>query len=920
MQEVSLSVLGGCGELHILWRPLADGWMTTISLCNTQELPPECNAQKWVVGRNECSLFEVELRCTVDTGEVGDYPRVDRSLLSEEEQELELLYKDRRIFAVGHGAAADWRLDNDGRVAEIWADFMPAVEVPQVKVDVSGPEATVLDIDYLAALHHGREDILVVLDRFVSDYGFWVQGQKQFAGKVESDDRHAANRITARMAAALARMEQGVALLRSDHRAARAFGLANRAMLDQMRQHDLVKGTAVRPHRWRPFQLAFLLMVMESIVNEDSRYRDVLDLIWFPTGGGKTEAYLGLIAFLIIWRRLKYQASGGGTTVVMRYTLRLLTAQQFQRATRLICALEMLRRHNPELGEEPITVGMWVGNVVCPNTFQEAKGLVDAASQGNGEPPPKLMLKSCPWCHNPFTAPANYDATPNHFHFRCTNPSCPFNTQDSGRLPCSVVDEVLYKAPPTLLLATIDKFARLAWEERTAVFFGQQGNRPPELIIQDELHLIAGALGSVAGLYEAALDTILIHCGVYPKYIASTATIRMAEQQVKRLYGRKVAVFPPPGLSCDDSYFAQTVPLKQRPGRLYVGFLAPLLDRRHCLAPLAAALWAAPEMVFTEGEVDRRPLLDAWWTLVVYHGSLKGVGSSHNSFNSDVREYLGVHRERLKEKHKQESTPQDHPSPDAAELRLNAKLAQLTSNCSPEENTRTFARLECGRDEPDCLDAVLATNMLSVGLDVSRLALMLINGQPLTTAEYIQASSRVGRSEVPGLVVINYYRDQARSLSHYENFRPYHESFYRFVEPTSVTPYTYQARRRALHAALVIAIRHSLANLRQNNQAGQFDVNQDGVGKVIEILKRRCQKADPDRAGETASHLADLVQAWQAEAERCRNVKRQLNYQAPDRDKAVDRLLYTHDDRIKGLWPTLSSMRTVENTALLKQL
>jgi superfamily II DNA or RNA helicase len=305
---------------------------------------------------------------------------------------------------------------------------------------------------------------------------------------------------------------------------------------------------------------------------------------------------------------------------------------------------------------------------------------------------------------------------------------------------------------------------------------------------------------------------------------------------------------------------------------------------------------------------------------VVYHGSLKGVGVSHNCFTGDVREYLGMHRERLKEKHQKKSPPQDHTPPDTAELRLNPKIAQLTSNWSPEDNVRTFARLEKGRDDPESLDAVLATNMLSVGLDVSRLALMIINGQPLTTGEYIQASSRVGRSEVPGLVAINYYRDQARSLSHYENFRPYHESFYRFVEPTSVTPYTYQARRRALHAALVIAIRHSLARLRGNNQAGQFDTSQDGVGKVIEILTERCRRADPQRADETARHLKNLVQEWQAEAQRCMNAQRQLHYQAPDSENAVDRLLYNHEDRIKGLWPTLQSMRTVENTTLLKQL
>jgi superfamily II DNA/RNA helicase len=303
---------------------------------------------------------------------------------------------------------------------------------------------------------------------------------------------------------------------------------------------------------------------------------------------------------------------------------------------------------------------------------------------------------------------------------------------------------------------------------------------------------------------------------------------------------------------------------------------------------------------------------------VIYHGSLKGVGNSHNAFNIDVQDVI----RRLKEELEQAKKDLGGDGVDIATSieRPAARIAQLTSISSAEENARTFSRLENNRKNPECLDAVLATNMVSVGLDVARLALMVVNGQPLTTAEYIQASSRVGRSEVPGIVVTNYYRDQARSLSHYESFRPYHEAFYRFVEPTSVTPYTYQARTRALHAALVIAIRHAGHYLLANNRAGQFNSTDDYVKRVIEILKRRCAMADPERATETALHIDQLVEQWRAEVSQCQASKSQLHYQGPDKDKNPKRLLCNHDDRIKGLWPTLQSMRNVENTALLKPL
>lgn len=913
-----VNVLNGHAGIDVLWRPFSDGWIVTVSLFNGYELQAEGDIRTLSRERTSNSLFEVKLKCVFDVGEVSVYPRVDKNLLTEEEQELELQYKNHHIYAVGHGAAADWAVEN-GKVREIWTEFFPTVEVPQVTADLADSSTKTLQLVYLSLVETRNEQIFNDLDKFVRDYAVWVENQKSLVAAAQPDERGAANRIVERMDRAVSRMRHGISLLKNDGKAAQSFAIANNAMLDQMMQNDRAQGK-VKPqeqYRWRPFQLAFLLSVIESVVNEESDFRDTVDLIWFPTGGGKTEAYLGLIAFLIVWRRLTNPASGSGTTVLMRYTLRLLTAQQYLRANRMICALELIRRKTPALGKEPITVGMWVGAATSPNTFESAQKAINKAAEGKGNAPMELVLDSCPWCRKLFRAPQNYIASSTAFHFRCTNAECDFARTANGIIPCNVVDEALYIDPPTMLIATIDKFARLAWEERANIFFGGKGNRPPELVIQDELHLIAGALGSIAGLYEAAIDTVLVHKGIHPKYIASTATIRMAEHQVRQLYGKDVAVFPPPGISCDDSYFARTVPLEEKPGRLYVGYLAPMLGRQTVakipsnIVPLAACLLLAPEVIFAL-DGGRDSLLDAWWTQVVYHGSLKGVGNSHNAFNLDVREFLRRYTDEVNRANKVNG--------DIERIieRPMARIAQLTSISSAEENAKTFARLERSGNDPEGLDVVLATNMISVGLDVARLALMIVNGQPLSSAEYIQATSRIGRGEIPGIVFTNYYRDQARSLSHYENFRPYHESFYRFVEPTSVTPYTYHARARALHAALVIAVRHSCSHLLDNRTAGSFNPADKGVADVIEILKRRCNRADKDRASETKKHIDKLANDWQAWAEICRKTKRQLNYQAPGNDGATDRLLYNYDDKIKGQWATLQSMRNVEHTALLK--
>ena len=428
--------------------------------------------------------------------------------------------------------------------------------------------------------------------------------------------------------------------------------------------------------------------------------------------------------------------------------------------------------------------------------------------------------------------------------------------------------------------------------------------------------MVTGPLGSVAGLYEAGLETLLIQRGVRPKYIASTATTRMATDQVRRLYGRDLAVFPPPGLSCDDSYFAITD--GSQPGRIYLGYLAPLLDQQHCLAPLAAALLVAPLTTF-KGTSDEAELVDAWWTQIVYHGSLRGVGSSHNAFHTDVRDFGHALVNEIRH-----SLVADAPVVGASDFGdvdrfQNARIEQLTSMQSPEKNAETFLRLAKPAGHNDSLDAVLATNMVAVGVDVARLALMVVNGQPLTAAEYIQASSRVGRAKVPGIVVANYYRHQARSLSHYENHRAFHQSFYRFVEPSSVTPYTYQVRRRALHAALVIAIRHTCESLRSRKAAGEFDRSLDDVRMTVDALKRRCTLASGDEhADVVVAHIGQLVDEWNDEAARCREGSVDLCYTTPSKERNAERLLYTRGELPRGLWPTLQSMRNVEGEGVLK--
>ena len=930
---IEVEIFNGLAKVDALWRPYQDGFIVTLSISNNQQIEDLDSSRAFNQEKNGKTLFEVEFKCAVDSGQVGEYPSKDKSLLTDEEKEIELRYKDEKNYAVGHGAAVDW-LKNQKEEMEIWVDFFPTVEVPQVTADTAGTDNKVLEFSFLKTINE-KEVVVTELINFVDKYESWIDTQKKKAETEEEDDKPTAKKIVKKIQYAKERMRKGIELICTNEIAKRSFSIANEAMLMQMGASDKAKGInkGDDEYRWRPFQLAFILMVLESTINEDSDFRDTLDLIWFPTGGGKTEAYLGLMAFLFIYRRQKYSSSYGGTVAIMRYTLRLLTAQQFLRASMVISALELIRRKQEELlGQEEITIGLWVGGASSPNSYKQAQDLVENKQFS------KLILNSCPWCSQEFKQ-HNYIARQDSFHFTCTNKTCEFGKESNNVLPYNVVDEALYENPPSLLIATVDKFARLAWEERAGSFFGRLGNRPPELIIQDELHLISSALGSIVGVYEIAIDTALIARGMRAKYIASTATIKNADKQVKTLFARDMAIFPPSGLRIDDSYFAKTVPLSVRPGRIYIGYLAPLLSRQNCLEPLAGALLAASTELFK----DEEEYLDSWWTHLIYHGSLKGVGNSRTLYQGGVRKYLTKYTFENIKKDIDSIQPGYCKTYDINNLedvdlvindetlrsRVNKYLplrdlnvSTITSNQSAEENASVFEALTLSKENDDSIDVALATNMISVGLDVSRLALMIINGQPLTTAEYIQASSRVGRGAVPGAVFINYYKSQARSLSHYENFKSFHGSFYRYVEPSSLTPFTFQARKRALHAAFVIAIRHSGLGLLTNDSAMQFNPQDEQVRKLIKLFKTRCKGAIGDistdakeRQSNVNNHIDSLVNEWAEEVEYCNKNQTRIAYFS--KDKSYINLLCDFG-KDNGLWETLQSMRNVENSALIK--
>ncbi|MGW3229172.1 helicase-related protein [Kitasatospora sp. NPDC001095] len=890
-----VTVLDGRAEIRVRRRGFGPGHLITIALVNTARAGQTLGrAAQW-----DRMLFQVGLSARPVDGSVLQYPSVRLASRDPEEQELRLQYRHVRTHAVGHGCAVEEESDGGGRITVLRAAVMPEAEVPATRA-AGLVDAPVLNLLHLADTELPVGELRPELDRFTADYRSWYE--EQCRTDVPAWGREAAERILERIGSAVRRMEAGVRTLCDPSRPEllQAFRTANRAMALQMRhiradqagerrgRHEpvLPNPEPDADSRWRPFQLAFFLLALEGTADASHPDREVVDLIWFPTGGGKTEAYLLLASFVMLLRR--GAPDGGGTAVLSRYTLSLLTTQQFQRAATTLCALEVLRRADPGThGSEPFSIGLWVGESTSPNSYQAARELFDDV-RAAARPEDVFILDRCPWCgtrilpahKSPDIGDYGVRATADSFAFFCPREECAFHDE----LPVAVVDQQLYDHPPTFVLGTVDKFARLAWEPRAGRLFGAGTEKlPPSLVIQDELHLLTGPLGTTVGLYEAAvLGLCTTGDGTGPKVVASTATIRRSGPQVRALYGGDVQLFPPAGLDARHSYFAE--PDTSRPGRRYIGVMAQgHTSGRAAVATSAAILqgaWELPE--------EHR---DDYWTLVAYHHSLRELGRTVTAAADDIPAQLaGLDNGR------------------GTRGLTDRQVQELTSNLPRAEQPVLLDRLERPWDDPLAVSFLPCTNMLSVGVDVKRLALMLMQGQPKTTAEYIQATSRVGRHTVPGLVVAFFNATRPRDRSHYETFGTYHRSLYRHVEPTSVTPWSVPSRRRALHAALVILVRHRLG-LSEENQAGRLPDVLPAAEALAGELVARATASDPRAADGIRAELAQLLTDWERAAHEAAAGGKELHYRSQGKGQSN---LLKGFEQYGGLWETPNSMRNVD--------
>ncbi len=847
--------------------------LTTVSLFNSKKLegggmpsPADCyyQAEFSILTEDRVPVFH-------------PYQELNSTSDDLEEQGLRLMFRNRLSFGLGHGCAVDWNNEDSSKAWQVKTDSLPTLKIPPVEPRQIGGEELSMVILSGGADGVDIERVPGVLLKLVVDYEKWIELQVDQVSSLEAGFQDIAKSHIEKCREACERIRKGIAIITKSDVALQSFCLANKAMLMQQ-YHSNRKSRGLNDNwdiipsdyspaeswlgRWRNFQIAFILMNIPSLTPDNNgdfcEDRDLVDLIWFPTGGGKTEAYLGLAAYVIFLRRFM-DPTDSGCSVLMRYTLRLLTAQQFQRAGALICACESIRQENPEiLGLERITIGLWVGQSLTPNTRDEAVKILNDLASKPKETENKFQLLKCPWCGTRLDdtnklgyRPLRLGQPRKVVRFICPESRCSYSTS-KNTIPVLVTDEDIYDEPPTLVIGTVDKFAMLAWRKESGRIFGKgMPISPPNLIIQDELHLISGPLGTVVGLYEGVIDLLCSSKGIKPKIIGSTATIRRAKEQCSALYNRPVFQFPPAGLDISDSYFAVENP--EASGRIYAGVFASA-------APsfVTANIRTSASLLQGCYAVDlpdkaNESVRDPYWTLVQYFNSLRELGRALTLLQADIPEHILTIRNRSKGSRR--------------DYRWLNNIEELTSRKTAQEIPQILEDLEVTynpdqNNKKKPIDALLATNMISVGVDVDRLGLMSIVGQPKTTSEYIQASSRVGRSKgAPGLVVTMYNPGKPRDRSHFEQFRTYHSSLYRYVEPTSVTPYSIPSLKRALHSLVIIIGRH----IGQWRMPEDADFSNPSVFAAISELCDRCKAIDPGHLDVFTESLNALKSHWISE-------------------------------------------------------
>ncbi len=898
-------------------------------------------------------MFQAELIVSgIDNQPVFEPEHLCRDI----EIEDEFYYEKRPIYARGNGCAADWTKSEGDKAIEVKTVFIPEHEIASVSPNLEGFSEDYFSMKFMAKPSNKAETVSR-LKALNSDYFKWINALKSNFKMQEEGFRDRGDKIINSCLEAYNRISKGIEQIESNDYAFKAFCFMNQCMYLQRGMSEFSKkyGSGIKcsfrdeefckkdHSKWRPFQIAFILLNISGCINPIDNERKNVDLLYFPTGGGKTEAYLGLIAFVIGHRRLtasneKEFEKDGGVTVILRYTLRLLTTQQRDRLTKMICAAEMIRSKNEnDYGKSPISIGFWVGGGVTPNSFNEFKfNKEDPTASDKAVNKLTKQIITCPFCGSEiYREDYEIDIEKGEVNIYCHDANCYFYKYKEKPIPVYIVDEEIYRKCPTVIISTVDKFARLPWDEKTGLIFGRTDrvcerhgyiacgedhpNRhnkkenlsaakvvetrqfyPPELIVQDELHLITGPLGTIYGGYETVIEEMCSFTRngkkILPKYIVSTATIKNADEQIRCLYGRNsFSQFPPSGFDIGDSYFIKEISLADKPFRKYCSVCASGQSMKTTVLRIYAVLLQTVKELLNDEEY--KEFIDPYYTLIGYFNSIRELGGTVRLLQDDIPK-------RIKRIKKRYGYNQE---------RFLKRTKEITSRISSYKIAELLEQLTLSHDNEECLDVAIATNMIAVGMDVDRLGLMTVMGQPKQNSEYIQATSRIGR-RFPGLVVTIYNPYRPRDLSHYENFKGFHSHMYRYVEGTTATPFSARARDRILHAIVVALLRLKNEVMAANKGANSIcDIENEIIEETKKVIIERLKVVSAKAKEDTSFEINQFIEDWKCLSKE----EKELYYYIKNTEKYNRLLNYYNEYCTAKEKPTLNSMREVESSSAL---
>lgn len=1090
------------GKITLRIRSIKKGdssYSTLVALVNNLNIPDKPDN----LTRSEYSIYQPSIRINLENGHLIENKQ-------DVNDELEYIYRNDVPLGRGHMCSAVWReIDYTDKIGIdiLWPDheldrekaapfidctirseFLPlcAIPTPEFEWDnkTDSPE---LSASYLSECWD-PEMLKKALLPLCNLYTKWIKENEQEISK-KSEYPAVERKIIENQKIAAERIKEGIDCLCNNEDARLAFCFANKALhLQDSWKKKQGGAKADTDFLWRPFQLGFFLTCIESLYNPESKYRKVLDLLWVSTGGGKTEAYLGIMTFVIALRRLKHDNtlySEGGVAIITRYTLRLLTIQQFRRTLLTVTASEYLRvmdiggKHGwrPKAckyhsdtewlyGKVRISAGMLVGGTVTPNHLRYSgtgnygheaipslcnyKGKSDNYDNETIDVAEPAQITKCPVCGawlaipkrglppneydifitvessqqpdvidqilkdaifegndknlsiyakrepNSFTCKENsryhtlkfhidtrsdnitaseldsiiekffiadpnipytdnkricgkivsfrfsrpgyipMSAEPGHktrnkdqisnlnshdFEIICPNPNCelnkvkswneelpfpreridPFVKEGNIPIPAYTVDEQIYHRCPTILVCTADKIAQFAFEPRAGALFGDvkcfnkyygylrdkpyQANstddpylpkttkkmalnnqqiryqikkfKPQELIVQDELHLMDGALGSMFGLYELMIRALIHKSGGNPKYIASSATINHADVQIKSLFNCDTSLFPPHGIKSSDSFFirynADSEWDNDRPGRIYMGILCPgvgiMTQNVHILSRLLK----------TGQDNENDDYINNFWTIVGYCNTIRELGRLSSSYRSSIIERL----EQISNESNLRKIEPDNLY----------KSIELSSRIDSTEIPQLLEILEKGESQTHTQnqDVIFSTSIFGTGVDVPHLSLMVVNGQPKTTAQYIQATGRVGRKH-SALVPVIYAQSKTRDLSHYEIFTGYHKGINLSVERASVSPFSQGCLKRAVSAIMVAYLRNATDMKEKWEYTGGHSINSSNNADIdLNDFISSCKCCLSEWSQEFENYVKSEFDRWKDQSSKNKN-------------------------------------------------